>query len=335
MSRRSVLPAAVLSTAVSIILLAGCAGSPTQKQADPAATTASAFPVEVTACGHTSTLEQAPSKVVTLNQGATEVVLALGLADQLAGTAYLDDAVPTKWQAAYDQVPVLAKEYPSHEKFLAAAPDFAYASYASAFAPEVAGTQTELDAAQVASYLSPFGCDDKSQRPEISFDSVWGEVNDVATALGHPERAASLVEQQRTELESLKQEQVARDLSVLWYDSNTKTPFVGGNAGGPQLVLDAIGADNVFADLDGAWGDGNWEDVLAADPDVIVLADAAWDSAADKKKYLASDPVLKNLTAVKKNAFVVVPFSESTAGVRLVDGATSVARQIGDLGLSR
>lgn len=41
------------------------------------------------------------------------MVLALGLEDQLAGTAYLDDAVPPKWKRAYDEVPVLSKEYPT------------------------------------------------------------------------------------------------------------------------------------------------------------------------------------------------------------------------------
>lgn len=68
----------------------------------------------------------------TLNQGATEVALAFGVEDQLAGTAYLDDSVPQKWRAAYDSVPVLSKEYPKREELLAAQPDFVYGSYASA-----------------------------------------------------------------------------------------------------------------------------------------------------------------------------------------------------------
>lgn len=326
---RSVLPVIVAGLALS-----ACAGSP-EDDAKSAPTADDRFPVEVTSCGHTSTITEEPAKVVTLNQGATEVVLALDLADQLAGTAYLDDAVPAKWQAAYDAVPVIAKEYPTHEKFLAAEPDFVYASYASAFEPKVAGTPAELDKAGIGSYLSPFGCDDKAQRPEVSFDSVWDEVTQVATALGHPENATALIDEQRKALADLEKAATGDDLDVFWYDSGTKTPFVGGNSGGPQLVLDAIGADNIFDDLDGSWGDGNWEDVVASDPDVIVLADAAWDSAEDKIAYLTKDPVLKTLTAVKNKAFVTIPFSETTAGVRLIDGAGNVAAQIAELGLTR
>ncbi|WP_300680825.1 ABC transporter substrate-binding protein [Nocardioides sp.] len=310
-------------------LLAGCGtGAPSS---DTTTAASSGYPVTVTSCGVTSTITAKPEHAVTLNQGATEVALALGVQDQLAGTAYLDDAVPQKWKAAYDSVKVLAQEYPSHEALLATQPDFVYASYASAFNAKVAGTQAELASQKIGSYLSPFGCENKAERPATTFDAVWDEIDAVATAFGVPQRGQELRTEQQTELDTISAAAAGKGLSVLWYDSGTKTPFVGGNAGGPQLILNAVGATNVFADLDGAWGDGTWEKVIAADPDVIVLADASWDSAADKIAYLEKDPALKKLTAVKERKFVTLPFSESTAGVRLVDGASSVAEQIAKL----
>ncbi|WKN48961.1 ABC transporter substrate-binding protein [Nocardioides sp. Arc9.136] len=336
MIRRTVLPtrppAALLAAAVLTTgLLSGCTGAPA---AEPAPPGAADRPVTVTSCGHEVTVTEPPSEVVTLNQGATEVVLALGLADQLAGTAYLDDAVPPRWRAAYDAVPVLSAEYPTNEQLLAAGPDFVYASYASAFEPAVAGTQEDLAAAGVGSYLSPFGCPEAGDRPGASFEAVWGEVEDVATALGHPEAADRLRAEQEDRLADLEEEAAGSGLDVVWWDGGTRSPNVGAGEGGPQLVLDAVGADNVFGDLDGSWAEGSWEDVLAADPDVIVLVDAAWDPAADKRAYLESDPVLSRLTAVRERHYAVVPFSESTAGVRLVDGAASLADQLGELGLA-
>ena len=137
---RSTLRSLAAAAVLALLSLSACAGEP---EADPPAseTTVDArFPVDVTSCGHTSTLTEAPDQAVTLNQGATEVVLALGLEDQLAGTAYLDDAVPAKWKTAYDSVPVLSPEYPTREDLLALQPDFVYASYSSAYGAEVAGT---------------------------------------------------------------------------------------------------------------------------------------------------------------------------------------------------
>jgi iron complex transport system substrate-binding protein len=332
--RTALLSKTVMSTATTLaaaLVLSSCAGAPEADSATEPSTsesTESPFPVEVTSCGHTTTVTKKPEHAVTLNQGATEVALALGVEDQMAGTAYLDDAVPEKWAAAYDAIPVLAKEYPTREDLLAASPDFVYASYGSAFDTKVAGTQDELEAGGIASYLSPFGCDDDAERPEPSFDAVWDEVESVGTAFGVPDKAAEFRTSQQELLDGLADTAAGEGLDVLWFDSGDKTPFVGAGGGGPQLVLDAVGATNIFGDLDGGWDDGSWEKVVAADPDVIVLADASWSTAEDKQKYLEKDPVLSQLSAVKAQAYVVVPFSESTPGVRLADGAASVSDQL-------
>lgn len=321
--------AAALPGVLLAPLLAGCAGAPESQAGVPAAS--AGFPVEITSCGHTATVTAAPERAVTLNQGATEVVLALGLADRLAGTAYLDDAVPEEWADAYAQAPVLAKEYPTRERLLGVEPDLVYGSYASAFDKAVAGSQDELADLGVAAYLSPFGCPDEARRPAASFDAVWDEVETVARAFGVPERGAELRAEQQATLAGLEEDAAGQGLEVVWFDSGDKTPYVGAGDGGPQLVLDAVGATNAFADLEGGWADGSWESVVAADPDVIVLADSAWSSADDKVTYLERDPVLRQLRAVREGALVTVPFSATTPGVRLVDGAASLAAALVEL----
>lgn len=253
----------------------------------------------------------------------------------MAGTAYLDDQVSDQWSEAYESVPVLAKEYPTREKFLQAAPDFAYASYSSAFESKAVGTRSELKSDGITSFVSPFGCPDEKDRPEATFEAAWDEVEDVAAIFGVPDRGAQLIDEQKAALDKIEQTEAGKGLSVLWYDSGDKTPFVGTGGGGPQLVLDAVGATNVFADTkDKGWADGSWEKVLEVDPDVIVLADASWSTAKEKQKYLESDSVLSQLSAVKDKQFTTVPFAASTPGIRLVEGAQSVSDQFADLDAS-
>ncbi|MDN5744164.1 MAG: ABC transporter substrate-binding protein, partial [Nocardioidaceae bacterium] len=283
----------VISTTIAALTLAACTDAPepeTKQRGDSAS-----FPVEVSSCGFTSELSAAPQKAITLNQGATEIMLALDLADHLAGTAYLDDAVAQRWEKDYDTVPVLSKEYPTNEQLIAAEPDFVYASYSSAFENDVAGPRDQLAETGVSSYLSPFGCEDKEQRPEPSYDAVWDEVASVATAFGVPERADKIRKDQQATLDRLAQDAAGKDLTVVWWDGGTKAPTVGAGDGGPALVMDAVGATNAFADAEGSWIDSSWEDVVKADPDVIVLVDASWDTAADKRKHLESDPALSKL----------------------------------------
>lgn len=330
MTRRSrFLPAVLLACA---LVLGACAGAP--EDDSPAAATGGGYPVEVTSCGFTSTVEQRPARAVTMNQGATEVALALGVEDQLAGTAYLDDEVPHAWKDAYDSVDVLSAEYPDHETLLAAKPDFVYASYASAFGDDAAGSQSELEDLGIASFTSLFGCGENNPSADASFESVWDEIAIVADVFGVPERGTELRDEQKKLLAELADDSVGDGVEVFWFDSGDKTAFAGAGEGGPQLILDAVGATNLFGDLDGGWADVSWEKVVEADPDVIVLVDAGWSTAADKIAFLEGDLVLSQLQAVKDERFVTIPFSESTPGVRLADGAASVAKQLATLATS-
>lgn len=315
------------------LALAGCAGAPEEDQGDATASGGD-FPVEVASCGHTSTIDAAPEQAVTLNQGATEVMLALELEDRMVGTAYLDDQIPEKWKTAYDSIEVLSDEYPSREKLLQAEPDYVYASYGSAFEKKAVGTQEELERAGAASYLSPFGCLDEADRPEPTFDAVWEELEAVAAAFGVQERAEAFRRQQEDALEEIGEIAAGEGLDVLWYDSGDKAPLVGAGGSGPQLIMDAVGATNIFGDLEGGWAEASWEDVIDKDPDVIVLADASWSTPEDKIAQLEKDPLLKQLRAVKERRFVSVAYSEATPGIKLADGATAVSDQLVKLDLS-
>lgn len=317
--------AATAVTAASVLVLSACGGS-SDSDADTAA-------ISLQNCGRTVTLDGPAERGVTLNQGATETALSIGAQDRMAGTAYLDDTIAAQWAAAYAQVPALdEKDYPSREALLEVKPDLVLASYSSAFDDKAVGSHESFDELGIATYVSPFGCKDKSTRPAVSWDSIGTEITDYGTLFGRESEADAVVAQMRETLAGIESAAPAKGKSIFWYDSNTDTPYVGGNAGGPQLIIDAVGGTNVFANADGAWLDGSWETVLAANPDVIVLADASWDTAEEKKTYLRSDPALKDLKAVRDDAFVVVPFSASTPGPRLIEGAALVAGQLGGSG---
>ena len=69
-----------------------------------------------------------------MNQGTTEIMLALGLAEHMVGTAFLDDYIWSELEAEYKTIPVIAKKYPTIDDRRSVDPDFVYASYSSAFA---------------------------------------------------------------------------------------------------------------------------------------------------------------------------------------------------------
>ncbi len=312
---------AVFSAAALSLTLVACGAN------DDEATTGGAISLQN--CGRTVTLDAPATRAITVNQGATESVLALGAGDDLVGTAYLDDQIAPRFQQAYEAVPVLAEKYPDLETVLSKKPDLVAASYSSAFGENGIGSRDELAGLGIETYVSPFGCENKADRPEASWEAIAGEASDYGTLFGRTAQADTENQAMRDTLGRLAQAGTGTGVRILWWDNETTAPSVGAGHGGPRLIMDAVGATNIFADLPGSWADTSWEQVIAADPDVIVLVDANFSTAESKRAYLENDSVLRDLTAVQNKAYVVIPFSESTPGARTIDGAVALSDALG------
>jgi iron complex transport system substrate-binding protein len=94
------------------------------------------------------------------------------------------------------------------------------------------------------------------------------------------------------------------------------------------MTMAALGLDNIFGDVADTWTSASWEAVAAADPDVIVLVDAAWNPVDQKKALLAADPVLSKLSAVRNQRYLTIPFPASEPGVRSVPAIVDLAAQL-------
>ena len=73
------------------------------------------------------------------------------------------------------------------------------------------------------------------------------------------------------------------------------------------MIMDAAGLTNIFADVHDTWTSAGWEQVVAADPDVIVLVDATWNTADKKIELLEANPATSQLTAVREKRYLLVP----------------------------
>ncbi|MET7532528.1 ABC transporter substrate-binding protein [Streptomyces goshikiensis] len=316
---RSLAPAALL------IPLAGCGGS--AGSADPAAgaDAAPGFPYTVTNCGVSSTYQAPPRRAVTMNQHATEIMLALGLEEKLVGTAYLDDAVLPAYRPAYDKVKVLAKEYPSKEVLLGANPDFVYGGYSSAFDKAQGRDREGLAKAGINSRLSVEYC----TRGPVGLDQLQTEITEVARTFGVPERGAALIgtEQRRIDAVTARVKDKAKP-AVFVYDSGEASAFTSGGNGIGNEIVSLAGGTNVFADLKDTFGDVSWEKVIERKPEVVLIYDYGGTTVEAKKQRLVNDPALAEVPAVKNRRFVVLPLSSAVLGVRVADAVESLGRQL-------
>ncbi|MBM9459098.1 putative F420-0 ABC transporter substrate-binding protein [Nocardioides sp. zg-536] len=287
---------------------------------------AAGYPVSVDNCGTGVTLAKPPQRIVTIKSTSTDLVLALGLADKIVGTAFADGPVAEEWAEDAADLPVLAEQAPSQEVVLETEPDLVLAGWESNFAADTAGERDMLAKLGVATYVAPSACQEPGYQPaKMTFDLLFEHFTEAGRVLGVPEAAEKLVAQQRAALDKVGK--ALPGTTALWWSSGEDTPFVGGTIGAPQMVLDALGLENVVREK-ATWTSYGWEAIVDADPDVIVLVDAAWNSAKDKIASLEANPATAELTAVRKSRYLVVPFPAAEAGVRSVSAALELADQL-------
>lgn len=337
-------PASLAPVAAATLLaaaLAGCsaatAGTPatsTPTTAGPAASQtaapADAYPVTVDNCGFQVTVDAPPRRIVAIKSSAIEMLLALGVGDRIVGTGFPDGPLPADLAATAPELPQLSDRVPSAEVVLQTEPDLVYAGWESNLTAEGAGDRATLAELGVATYVSPAACKEPAYQPDpLTFDDVFAQVTAMGQILGVPDAAGALVDSQRADLASITPDD--RGLTALWYSSGDDIPYVGAGIGAPQMIMDAVGLTNIAADVHDTWTSFSWEQVAQDDPDVIVLVDAAWNTAESKKQKLAANPATARLTAVQQGRYLVVPFPGTEAGVRNVPVALDLARQLADL----
>jgi iron complex transport system substrate-binding protein len=262
-----------------------------------------------------------------MNQAATEIMLSLGLQDRLIGTAFLDDAILPEFADAYQQIQVRSTAYPSRDVLFEARPDFVYAAYSSAFS-DVPG-MGDLLRLGADRYLSPSACEKRNRSSAQSMELLFGELREIASIFGVLPRAEQRIATYQSELEAIRnQVGIAHTpVRVFWWDSATP-PHVAGCCGMPNEILRLAGAQNVFDDVLGTWGTVSWNEVIRRNPAVIVLVDAAWAPADQKREWLLANPAFAEVDAVQHGRFVTLSFSDATPGIRNIGAVRKVAQEL-------
>lgn len=287
---------------------------------------ASGFPVTIENCGIETTYGAPPQRAVVIYQHTTEVMLALGLEDRMVGTAYMDSSIRDDLVEAYEAVPEIAEKSPSREQVLAAEPDIVIAGWNSAFEDESAGSRESLAQLGIDSYLESSSCPDFDGAPGIEL--VKKMIIDVGAIFGVPDRADALVEQIMAPIDGVDAALDGIDpVDVFVYDSGTEQAYTPGGKENTTALIALAGGRNVFDDVDDTWAEVNLEDVVARDPDVVLILDYAGNGTVEEKQeFLRTNPATSTLTAVQQGRFVVAELTDVVPGIRNGDIVGHMAR---------
>jgi len=326
------------------LLLAGC--SATDDDTPVGASADGSFPTSVENCGEKVIVDAAPQRIVSLNQGTTEVLLSLGLADRMVGTATWTDPVLDSLAADNEKVKRLADNAPSFEAVLAEEPDFVTASFSSTLGKGGVATRKQFADFGVPTYLAPSDCEGKvanggdgARDQPVTLDAVYKEIDQIAQLTGVPDKGTALVDDLKAKVTAARDSVHVKDVSVLYWFANSESPYMAGCCGAPGIIDRELGLHNVFDDTTDEWPQINWEVVADRNPDVLVIGDLTRKSqtaetAEAKIAFLESNPVTREMDAVKNKRYIEVTGAEMNPSLRTVYGIQTVADGLKKLGLA-
>lgn len=338
----------VASAMLAMLVLAGCASTDTDAPSQ-AADGNSSYPLTISNCGQDVVVDAPPQRAVSLNQGSTEILLSLGLADRMVGTATWTDPVRSNLASENEKVPRLSDNNPSFETVLDTEPDFVTASFGGTLGPGGVAERSQFEQLGVPNYLSPTDCNGKTDdsvnsdgaRTEpLQIETVYQEVRELAAIFDVRERGEQFVAELQDRFEKASSTVNASGTSLVYWFADTATPYMAGCCGSSGIITNSVGADNIYADTTDEWPQVSWESVADRNPTAFVLADLsrrtlAGDALDSKIEFLETNPVTQRLPAVANRRYIVVNGADLNPSIRTVDGVEKVAAALQDWGLAK
>ena len=237
-------PALLLATS---LCLAACSTADEQST-DPAAV----GPVEN--CGEQVTVEETPERIVSLNQGSTEILLALGLGEKIVGTATWTDPVLEEFAEQNATIPRLADNEPSLEAVLDTEPDFVTASFRNTLGEGGVAEREQFHELGVGTYLSPADCvgkvadsGDGERETPFTEDLLFREITELAQIMDVEEAGEELIADLQERLDGAARVD-ASGVSAMYWFANSESPYMAGCCGAPGLISTTLNLENVFDD---------------------------------------------------------------------------------------
>ena len=306
-----------------LIALTACAPAPSTpagatSTASPAAPSADAteaahYPLTITDdAGRELTLSAEPDRIVSLVPSNTEIVCALDACDLLVGVTDFDDYPPE----VADVQDVVVGTQVDVEAIVAAEPDLVIAA------------GNEQTPTTIIEQLTELGLTVMTLYPE-SLDEIYADVELVGLALDRLDAATEIVDGMKARVEDVQQAVAGLERPRTFYEVGVfeGAIYTAGQGSFLASLIDIAGGEPVTGDALAT--SIALEDLVAADPELILLGDASYDPTITAES-VAARPGWGTMSAVTAGRIVAVSddIIITRPGPRIVDGLVALAAAI-------
>ncbi|SES25413.1 ABC transporter substrate-binding protein [Corynebacterium cystitidis] len=279
------------------LILAGCSSTEEAGSTDSAA-------IVVENCGNTVELDGPPERVVLQKAPAVLTLDALGVLDRVVAKAgaYPEEYYSDEINAKLDEIETLSDRLDASghleitkEAIIAQDPDLIIG-----FSDTVNDdTVTEAAIVDEAGY-----CEDTK---EASFDDIYDHIDLYATLFGREERGEAYKKEIAAELEGIDSTAGAGEtVAIVYPTEGGGTLYAYGTGSMSHPIVEAVGLTNVFADESDRVFEISAEQLVAANPDRILVLHQTDDSIIEEVYSLQG---ADTITAVQKGQVTPMLFN--------------------------
>ncbi|MGL4731188.1 MAG: ABC transporter substrate-binding protein [Clostridium sp.] len=307
----------ILAVSITASILSGCGN-----QAKNTSETASSSAVEnkefkevkisnaLPSGNEDEVFSSAPKKAVSLSGFTTEMLLALGLEDSVAGYSFQDNEVLPEYKDAHSKLTKLGDVMPTKEAVLGTGADF-ITGWMSTFGEENFNSSFCKENG-IKIYVP------KCENPNATMETVYEDFTNLGKIFNVEDKSEKVISDMKTEIEkvSSKIPKDSKPIKTFVYDSGEDSPFTA-CSGLPTDLIRLAGGENIFKDGEKPWAKVTWEEVVKRNPEQIIITTySASDDVEKKINFLKTHEGLKDVDAIKNNKIFVLGLADVTAGVR-------------------
>lgn len=300
---------AMMFLVVALIVLTACGAKPAPTAPPPyqAQATPTPEPLQITDDrGETLTFAQAPNRIVSLAPNVTEILFAVGAGDKVVGVQDFSTYPPEAME-----LPKVGGFPLNFELIASLEPDLCIG--ADITSPDDIARLEELGLSVMV-----------VNRTDL--EGIFENIELVARAAGVEQAGRELADSLRADLQALTDTIQTTQTQPRVFVELDETLYTVGPGSFIHPLIELAGGQNIAADADNPYPQLSAEQVIAKDPEVIVLADAAYGVAPEQVK---ARPGWEQITAVKNGA--VYPIDGdiiSRPGPRILEGLKALAALI-------
>lgn len=259
--------------------------------------------------GRSVTLSGPPKRIMALTPGHTEILFALGAEDRIIAVDQWSDYPP-----AAKAKPRIASFNSNLEQIIRFSPDLILST---------------RGAAEPLLPLERHGIRVMIFAPR-TLDDLYRNILLIGRMVDAEARAEGLVEAMRQRVAAVveKVRDAPRPTLFIELDgSDPGRPFTAGPGSFIDVLVQLAGGINVAARSRAAWPQFSLEELIRADPDLIILADPVAPPIPYVSELAARRPGWSRLRAVRLGAITAIDASQiSRPGPRIVEGLELLAR---------